>query len=115
MRTGSDVLTVRTGRIEKIARILRMHSNKRERIQETLAGDIVAVIGLKTATTGDTITDAEHPIRLEAIEIYEPVINVAVEPRASADQEKVALALNQTGGRGPPPFATGSTRIPARP
>ncbi|MBU2550822.1 MAG: GTP-binding protein, partial [Proteobacteria bacterium] len=89
MLTGGDVLNVRLNQKEKIARILRMHSNKRERINEALAGDIVAVIGLKSATTGDTITDLENPIVLESIEIYEPVINVAVEPKASADQDKL--------------------------
>jgi len=93
MVTGSDVLNVRTGQKEKIARILRMHSNKRERVQQALAGDIVGVVGLKTATTGDTITDLEHPIILESIEVYEPVINVAVEPKVSSDLDKVTAAL----------------------
>ena len=93
--TGGDVLNVRTGQKEKVARILKMHSNKRERIQEALAGDLVAIIGLKSATTGDTITDPESPLILESIEVYQPVINVAVEPKVSSDLEKVAASLEK--------------------
>ncbi|MBW2091696.1 MAG: elongation factor G [Deltaproteobacteria bacterium] len=93
MKSGEEVLNVRPNQRERLARILRMHSNKRERIKEAMAGDIVAVMGLKSATTGDTITDIDHPIRLESIETYEPVINVAVEPKTSSDQEKVTTVL----------------------
>ena len=93
MLTGADVLNVRTGQKEKVARILRMHSNKRERIQEALAGDIIGVVGLKNATTGDTITDAEHPLILESITVFEPVINVAVEPKVSSDLDKITASL----------------------
>ena len=93
MVTGADVLNVRTGQKEKVSRILRMHSNKRERVQEALAGDIVGVVGLKSATTGDTITDQEHPLILESIAVFEPVINVAVEPKVSSDLEKVTASL----------------------
>ena len=92
---GADVLNVRTGQKEKIARLLRIHSNKRERINEALAGDIIGVIGLKTATTGDTITEPDHPLILESIPTYEPVINVAVEPKVSADLEKVISTLGK--------------------
>ena len=95
MSVGSDVLSVRTNRKEKVARILKMHSNKRERVNEAVAGDIVGVVGLKSATTGDTITDLEHPLILESIEVYEPVINVAVEPKVSADLEKVTASLDK--------------------
>ncbi|MDY6851860.1 MAG: elongation factor G [Thermodesulfobacteriota bacterium] len=93
MQVGAEVLNVRLGRKEKIARILRMHSNKRERMNEALAGDIVGVVGLKSVSTGDTITDFDHPIVLESIEAYESVINVAVEPKVSSEQDKVMTSL----------------------
>jgi elongation factor G len=80
---------------EKIARLLRMHANKRERIESASAGDIVAVLGLKTTTTGDTLCKEEHPIMLELIEFYEPVISQAIEARTPADQEKLTLALDK--------------------
>jgi len=93
MKTGAEVLNVRTGQKEKIARILRMHANKRERMDEAWAGDIVGVIGLKSATTGDTMTDLDQPIILESIEVSAPVINVAVEPKVSSDQDKIMNSL----------------------
>jgi elongation factor G len=80
---------------EKVARLLRMHANKRERIDVASAGDIVAVLGLKTTTTGDTLCDEEHPIMLELIEFYEPVISQAIEARTPADQEKLMAALEK--------------------
>ncbi|MGA2553974.1 MAG: elongation factor G [Smithella sp.] len=80
---------------EKIARLLRMHSNKRERIDTASAGDIVAVLGLKTTTTGDTICKEENPIMLELIEFYEPVISQAIEAKTPADQEKLTMALDK--------------------
>jgi len=80
---------------EKIARLLRMHANKRERIEMASAGDIVAVLGLKTTTTGDTLCAEEHPIMLELIEFYEPVISQAIEAKTPADQEKLASALDK--------------------
>ena len=80
---------------EKIARLLRMHANKRERIDIASAGDIVAVLGLKTTTTGDTLCDEEHPIMLELIEFYEPVISQAIEAKTPADQEKLTMALDK--------------------
>jgi elongation factor G len=80
---------------EKVARLLRMHANKRERIDIASAGDIVAVLGLKTTTTGDTICDEEHPIMLELIEFYEPVISQAIEAKTPADQEKLTMALDK--------------------
>jgi len=82
-------------RREKIARLLRMHSNKRERIDTASAGDIVAVLGLKTTTTGDTICKEENPIMLELIEFYEPVISQAIEAKTPADQEKLTMALDK--------------------
>jgi len=78
---------------EKIARLLRMHSNKRERIEKASAGELVAVLGLKETTTGDTLCDEAHPIILEQIEFYEPVISEAIEAKTPADQEKLAAAL----------------------
>jgi len=95
MKNGSDVLNTRPMAREKLSRILKMHANKRERVDEAQAGDIVAVMGLKTAVTGDTITDLEHPLRLESIAAFEPVINVAVEPRTSAEQEKIMDTLDK--------------------
>jgi len=80
---------------EKIARLLRMHANKRERIESASAGDIVAVLGLKTATTGDTLCAEDHPIMLELIEFYEPVISQAIEAKTPGDQEKLTLALDK--------------------
>ena len=101
LEAGQDVLNVRPGLKEKVARILRMHSNKRERVNEALAGDIVGVIGLKSATTGDTITAPEHPLILESIEVYEPVINVAVEPKVSSDLDKVQASLGKLAEEDP--------------
>jgi elongation factor G len=80
---------------EKIARLLRMHANKRERIDSASAGDIIAVLGLKTTTTGDTLCKEEKPIMLELIEFYEPVISQAIEAKTPADQEKLAVALDK--------------------
>lgn len=80
---------------EKIARLLRMHANKRERIESASAGDIIAVLGLKTTTTGDTLCQEEKPIILELIEFYEPVISQAIEAKTPADQEKLSIALDK--------------------
>ncbi|MEE9515494.1 MAG: elongation factor G [Candidatus Adiutricales bacterium] len=93
MESGGEVLNVRPNQKEKLSRILRMHSNKRERISQAAVGDIVGIVGLKSAVTGDTITSLTHPIKLYPIDIYEPVINVAVEPKTSSDQEKVMASL----------------------
>jgi elongation factor G len=78
---------------EKVARLLRMHANKRERIDKASAGEIVAVLGLKETTTGDTLCDEKHPIMLEQIEFYEPVISQAIEAKTPADQEKLVASL----------------------
>lgn len=80
---------------EKISRILKMHANKRERIEQAAAGDIIAVMGFKWVTTGDTICDEAHPILLEPIEFYEPVISLAIEAKTPADQEKLTVALGK--------------------
>ena len=78
---------------EKLARILRMHANKRERVDAVGAGSIVGVVGLKDSSTGETLCTAQHPVLLERIESYEPVISVAVEPKTHADQEKMDMVL----------------------
>ncbi|MCX7982761.1 MAG: elongation factor G [Syntrophales bacterium] len=93
IQEGDDVYNASRGKKEKISRILKMHANKRERITEGLAGDIVAVMGLKEAYTGDTICDENHPILLESIEFYEPVISQAIEPKTPGDQDKLSFAL----------------------
>ena len=93
LKSGEGVLNTRKARTERIGRLLKMHANKREDIQEILAGDICAVVGLKNVSTGDTICDEKHPIALESIEFAVPVIAVAVEPKTKADQEKMGLAL----------------------
>jgi len=80
---------------EKISRILKMHANKRERVEQAAAGDIIAVMGFKWVTTGDTICDEAHPILLEPIEFYEPVISLAIEAKTPADQEKLTVALGK--------------------
>jgi len=93
LKSGDSVYNVAKRRKERIGRLLRMHANKREDIQEILAGDICAAVGLKTVSTGDTICDDEHPIVLESIDFPTPVIQLAVEPKTKADQEKMGLAI----------------------
>jgi elongation factor G len=101
LKTGDSVLNVRTGRTERIGRLLKMHANKREEISEILAGDICAAVGLKNVSTGDTICDDEHPIALESITFAVPVISVAVEPKTKADQEKMGMALSKLAQEDP--------------
>ena len=93
LASGSYVLNASKGNRERIGRIVRMHANHREEVQEVYAGEIAAVIGLKGTTTGNTLTDEARPVILESINFPEPVISVAVEPKTKADQEKMALAL----------------------
>jgi elongation factor G len=93
LQAGSRVLNVTTGRTERIGRILMMHANEREDVQEIYAGDIAAAVGIKQVATGDTLAAPDKPIRLETIEFPEPVIKVAIEPRTKADQEKMSTAL----------------------
>ncbi len=93
LKTGDSVLNPRTGRTERIGRLLKMHANKREEISEILAGDICACVGLKSMITGDTICTDKSPIVLESITFPEPVIDVAVEPKTKTDQEKMGMAL----------------------
>ncbi len=101
LRVGDEVLNPGKKCREKAARILRMHANKRERIKESGAGDIVAVMGLKNTATGDTICGPDHPILLERIETYQPVISVAVEPKTAGDQEKIDAALSKLSEEDP--------------
>ncbi len=93
LKTGDSVLNPRTRKTERIGRLLKMHANKREEINEILAGDICAAVGLKNLVTGDTICTEKAPIVLESIDFPNPVIEVAVEPKTKADQEKMGLAL----------------------
>lgn len=93
LKTGQEIYNASKGKKEKIARLLKMHANKRERVEQAFAGEIIAVMGLKETATGDTICDEAHPILLEPIEFYEPVISQAIEAKTPADQEKLSLAL----------------------
>jgi elongation factor G len=93
LKTGDSVLNPRTGKTERIGRLLKMHANKREEITEILAGDICAAVGLKNLITGDTICTEKAPIVLESIDFPAPVIELAVEPKTKADQEKMGMAL----------------------
>ena len=101
LEVGKAVLNVGKGLKEKVARIFRVHANKRERLEEAGPGAIVAVMGLKGTATGDTLADPEHPILLEPIETYEPVISIAVEPKTRADEEKVHQVLSRVAEEDP--------------
>lgn len=101
LTTGSYTLNSVKGRRERIGRLLQMHANKREEIDEIRAGDIAAAVGLKETTTGDTLCDAGRPIILEAIQFPEPVIFVAIEPKTTADQEKLGMALSKLAEEDP--------------
>lgn len=93
--SGMNVYNSTKRKKERIGRLVRMHANQREEIAGAAAGDIVAAIGLRVTTTGDTLCDENHPIELEKLEIPEPVISIAVEPKTKADQEKLSLALQK--------------------
>ena len=95
LHAGDEPYNASRGKREKIARLLKMHANKRERVEQAGAGDIIAVMGLKEITTGDTICDEAHPILLEPIDFYEPVISLAIEAKTPADQEKLVVALEK--------------------
>jgi elongation factor G len=95
LKSGSYVINSRTGNKERIGRIVRLHANSRQEIDQIEAGDIGAAIGLKDTRTGDTICDESKPIQLESITFAEPVISLAVEPKTKADQEKMGLALQK--------------------
>jgi elongation factor G len=101
LRAGSRVLNVSNGRTERIGRLLMMHANHREEIEECYAGDICAGVGLKQTATGDTLAAPDAPIELETIEFPEPVIAVAIEPKTKADQEKLGAALSRLADEDP--------------
>ena len=95
MEAGHDVYNPFRKKKEKLSRILRMHANKRERVEKAGAGSIVGVIGLKESSTGETLCSIDHPVLLEKMAFYKPVISVAIEPRTHADQEKLDQVLNK--------------------
>jgi elongation factor G len=101
VQTGDSVLNAASSRKERIGRLLQMHANKREEIKEVFAGDIAAVIGLKGVTTGNTLCDLDHPIALEAMHFPEPVVDVAIEPKSKADEEKMSEALSRLAEEDP--------------
>ena len=101
MSSGSYVLNSTKGKRERIGRILQMHANHREEIPMVYSGDIAAAVGLKFTTTGDTLCDENHPIILESMEFPEPVINVAIEPKTKAGQEKMSIALQKLAEEDP--------------
>jgi elongation factor G len=92
---GESIFNVARGRRERVGRLVKMHANKREEITEVLAGDICAAVGLKNVATGDTICDEKAPILLEKIDFPEPVIQLAIEPKTKADQEKLGVAIQK--------------------
>jgi elongation factor G len=101
LEAGGRVLNVSTGKTERIGRLLMMHANSREEIEECYAGDICAGVGLKQTGTGDTLAAPDAPIALENIEFPDPVIAVAIEPKTKADQEKMGTALQRLGEEDP--------------
>ncbi|MBF6605546.1 MAG: elongation factor G [Chloroflexi bacterium] len=101
LKAGSYVLNPTKGRRERVGRILQMHANHREEIEEVLAGDIAAAVGLKDTFTGDTLTDPDHPVILESMTFPEPVIEVKIEPKTKADQDKLAIALQRLAEEDP--------------
>ena len=101
LTSGSSVYNSTRGKRERIGRLLKMHANKREEIKEVYAGDIAAAVGLKTATTGDTLCDEDHPIILESIDFPDPVISIAIEPKSKTDQERLGLSLQKLATEDP--------------
>lgn len=101
LKSGSYIMNSSTGEKERIGRILRMHANQREEVQEVYAGEIAAAVGLKHTITGHTLTAEGNPIILEQITFPEPVIQIAVEPKTKADQEKMSLALSRLAEEDP--------------
>jgi elongation factor G len=101
LKTGTPVLNVTKGTKDRIGRLLKMHANKREEIDAAYAGDIVAAVGLKGATTGDTLADEKQPVLLEVMKFPEPVIAMAIEPKTKPDQEKMGFALQKLAQEDP--------------
>lgn len=101
LSSGSYVLNVSTGKRERVGRILLMHANHREEVSRVYSGDIAAIVGLKDTSTGDSLADEKKPILLESLEFPEPVINLAVEPKSKADQDKLGIALQRLAEEDP--------------
>ena len=101
LKTGTYILNSSKGERERVGRILRMHANHREEMDEIHAGGIGALVGMKYTTTGDTLCDPEHPVLLESITFPEPVIHIAIEPKTKADQEKMGMALKKLSEEDP--------------
>jgi elongation factor G len=100
-RTGDQVLNSATGKKQRIGRLLRMHANKRQEIDQISSGDIAAIVGLKGVATGQTLCDAQHPILLESIDFPEPVIAIAVEAKTKADMDRLAQSLDRLASEDP--------------
>ncbi len=101
MKTGDQVLNAATGKKDRVGRLLQMHANKRQEIDEASTGDIVAVVGLKSVATGQTLCHPQHPILLESIVFPEPVISIAVEAKTKADMDKLGTALGRLAAEDP--------------
>jgi elongation factor G len=101
LTSGASIYNSTKSKRERIGRLLKMHANKREEIKEVYAGDIAAAVGLRTATTGDTLCDESHPIILESIDFPDPVISIAIEPKSKADQERLGLSLQKLATEDP--------------
>lgn len=101
LKKGSSVLNSTKDKSERIGRLLKMHANNREEIEEVYAGDIAAAVGLKLTTTGDTLCDEKNEVILESMVFPEPVISLALEPKTKADQEKMSLALQKLAEEDP--------------
>ena len=101
LESGSYILNATKDKRERVGRLLQMHSNHRQEIPEVFSGDIAAAIGLKNTTTGDSLTDVDHPLHLESMEFPDPVIQVAVEPKTKADQDKMNVALQKLSEEDP--------------
>ncbi|GBG06612.1 elongation factor G [Paenibacillus sp. MY03] len=101
LKSGSYVLNATKGKRERIGRILQMHANSRQEISEVHSGDIAAAVGLKDTTTGDTLCDEKFPIVLESMNFPEPVIQIAIEPKTKADQDKLGVAISKLAEEDP--------------
>ncbi|MEK7144194.1 MAG: elongation factor G, partial [Patescibacteria group bacterium] len=101
LKRGTYVLNPASGETERVGRILRMHANQREEVEEVYAGDLGALVGLKKTSTGDTLCDADNPIVLERMSFPEPVISVRIEPKTKADQEKMGIAMRRLAEEDP--------------
>ncbi|MFD0590868.1 elongation factor G [Paenibacillus sp. GCM10027627] len=101
LKSGSYVLNATKGKRERIGRILQMHANSRQEISEVYSGDIAAAVGLKDTTTGDTLCDEKFPIVLESMNFPEPVIQIAIEPKTKADQDKLGVAISKLAEEDP--------------